>query len=181
MSSMSRRGAPAVVAAILFALSAQPAAAGFGEASADVWSQRSLAIAAAVDRPVETSTDLQKSEAIGYAYFSGVKEACTGITGEHIRYGGKNMPVWAQTAQQSFCLGADNLSRAYRVGKKDKDYCGNLRTSVSNARKAKPGEDPERVVQAAAALVGAAEKLMDTRITLQRQSFLGNSSLSFNC
>ena len=181
MPSKFRAPASVLLTATFLVLSTQPASAAFGEASADVWSQRSQRIAAAVAQPVAQGANLDESEAIGNAYFSGIKQACTGITGELIKYGGKNMPVWAQTAQQSICLGADNLARAYRAGKKDKDYCGDLKTAVSNARKARRGVDPDMVVDAAQALIGAAEKLMDSKITLERKSILGSSFISFEC
>jgi hypothetical protein len=171
-----------VLAAVaVVALTPQSAAAAFGAESAEIWSARSQRIAEAVGQTVATSDDIKESEAIGNRYFSTVKQACTGITGEHIRYGGKNMPVWAQTAQQHFCLGADNLFRAYSSGKKDKGYCRDLKSSIGYARKAKAGEDPESVVQAAQALIGAAEALINTKITLQKWSVLGTSNLSFAC
>lgn len=181
MSSKFRAPATVALAATFLVLSTQPASAAFGQASAEVWSQRSQRIAAAVAQPVAQGANLDESEAIGNAYFSGIKQSCTGITGELIKYGGKNMPVWAQTAQQSFCLGADNLARAYRAGKKDKDYCGNLRTAVGNARKAKRGEDPDVVVDAAQALIGASEELMNSKITFEKKSLLGSSFISFKC
>lgn len=180
-----RGPAPALCAGLfataVMALAPQPAQAAFGAESAEIWSARSLRIAEAVGKPVATSTDVKESEAIGNSYFSGVKQACTGITGEHIRYGGKNMPVWAQTAQQHFCLGAGNLFRAYSSGKKDKGYCRDLKSAIGYARKAKPGEDPENVVAAAQALIGATEALINTKVTLQKWSVLGTSSLSFSC
>jgi len=180
-SSIRRAASVALCAVSAAALIATPAAAAFGEASAQVWAERSQRIAAAVAKPVATSADLDESEQIAFAYFSGVKDACTGITGEHIRYGGKNMPVWAQTAQGSFCLGADNLVRAYRSGEKNKKYCGDFRTSVGAARKAKRGVDPDGVVDGAEALITAAETLMATKVTFEKKSILGNSRISFAC
>ncbi|MDC7682087.1 hypothetical protein PQU92_02300 [Asticcacaulis sp. BYS171W] len=156
-------------------------AAEFGDESARVWTERNLSLFNAATQNVPTSDDLDASEAAGNAYFGALKTACSGISGEHIRYGGKNMPVWAQTAQQRFCLGADNLRRAYSSGKKDKKYCGDLKSAISYAQKADAAKNPPAIMASSQKLIEASEALMNSRITLVKKSILGDSKIVFSC
>jgi len=181
MNNLPVRRAAVLLAAAALAFTAQPALAAFGEASAQVWVARSQKIAEAVGRPVTMTGDMAENERVGKAYFDEVKAACSGITGEHIRYGGKNMPVWAQTAQQKFCVGADQMAAAYKNAEKDKGYCRDLKAVAGYASKAKRGEDPDAVVDAAKTLTDAAQKLMDSKIVLERWSVLGTRQIIFSC
>lgn len=157
------------------------ALAGFGETAAQVWAARSNAIAAAVNKPILPGENQGQTEDNALDYIAGIKESCSGLTGEIIKNGGKNTPVWAQTAQQKFCLGASDLMRAYKDGHGEKDYCKDLRSAIGYATKAKRGEDPDIVVDASEALVGAANRLLSIPIKVTKKSFLGDSQRSFSC
>jgi hypothetical protein len=156
-------------------------ALGWGDVATQVWVERSQRIATAVDQSIQPGADLDESSMNARKYLAGIVEACAGLTGEIIKNGGKNTPVWAQTAQQHMCLGTKNLSRAFEAGKKDKGYCRDLDSAADYARKARPGEDPDSIVEAAARLAAAAEKLGGTPIELVKKSLLGDSSITFKC
>lgn len=163
------------------ALSAGPSLAAFGEVAAQVWVERTQRIVAAIDQPIAAGADLDESALNAGRYLSSIQDACAGLNGELIKNGGKNMPVWAQTAQQNLCLGSKQLWSAFDAGKKNKEYCRQLSGAASYARKAKAGDDPDSVVAAAAQLAAAAEKLAATKITLVKKSIIGDSELSFQC
>ena len=163
------------------ALFAGQGMAAFGEVAAEVWVERTQRIVAAIEQPIPTGADLDESSLNAGRYLSGIQDACAGLTGELIKNGGKNMPVWAQTAQQNLCLGSKQLWSSFDAGKKNKEYCRQLAGAASYARKAKAGDDPDSVVAAAAQLAAAAEKLASTKITLVKKSILGDSELSFQC
>jgi hypothetical protein len=171
----------AAVACVALTLVAGQASAAFGDVAAQVWVERTQRIVAAIDQPIAAGADLDESSLNAGRYLAGIQDACAGLTVELIKNGGKNMPVWAQTAQQHLCLGSKQLWSAFDSGKKDKGYCRQLESAADYARKAKPGDDPEAVVTAAAALAAAAEKLASTRITLVKKSLLGDSEISFQC
>jgi len=171
----------AAVACLALTLMAGQATAAFGDVAAQVWVERTQRIVAAIDQPIAAGADLDESSLNAGRYLAGIQDACAGLTGELIKNGGKNTPVWAQTAQQHLCLGSKQLWSAFDSGKKDKGYCRQLDSAADYARKAKPGDDPEAVVTAAAALAAAAEKLASTRITLVKKSLLGDSEISFQC
>jgi hypothetical protein len=168
-------------AGLVIALFAGQASGAFGDVAAQVWVDRTQRIVAAIDQPIAAGADLGESATNAGRYLSAIQDACSGLQGELIKNGGKNMPVWAQTAQQHLCLGAKQLYRAFDSGKKDKEYCRQLDSAASYARKAKPGDDPDSVVTAAGQLAAAAEKLASTRITLVKKSIIGDSELSFQC
>jgi hypothetical protein len=163
------------------ALFAGQGMAAFGEVAAQVWVERTQRIVAAIEQPVAAGADLDESSMNAGRYLKGIHDACEGLTGELIKNGGKNMPVWAQTAQQDLCLGSKQLWNAFDSGKKDKEYCRQLRGAANYARKAKAGDDPESVVAAAGQLAAAAEKLAATKITLVKKGFIGDSQLTFQC
>jgi hypothetical protein len=170
-----------VAAGLALALVAGQASGAFGDVAAQVWVERTQRIVAAIDQPIVAGADLSESATNAGRYLSAIQDACAGLQGELIKNGGKNMPVWAQTAQQHLCLGAKQLYSAFDAGKKDKNYCRQLDSAADYARKAKPGDDPDSVVAAAGQLAAAAEKLASTRITLVKKSILGDSELSFQC
>jgi hypothetical protein len=163
------------------ALFAGQSVAAFGEVAAQVWVERTQRITAAIDQPIAAGADLDESATNAGRYLNGIQEACSGLNGELIKNGGKNMPVWAQTAQQHLCLGSKQLWQAFDSGKKDKGYCRQLDSAAGYARKAKRGEDPDSVVVAAEQLAVAAEKLAATRITLVKKSIIGDSEITFQC
>jgi len=155
--------------------------AAFGDVAAQVWVERTQRIVTAIEQPIAAGADLDESSLNAGRYLKGIQDACAGLTGELIKNGGKNTPVWAQTAQQDLCLGSKQLWSAFDAGKKDKEYCRQLRGAANYARKAKAGDDPESVVTAAGQLAAAAEKLAGTKITLVKKSIIGDSELTFQC
>jgi hypothetical protein len=155
--------------------------AAFGDVAAQVWVERTQRIVAAIDQPIVAGADLSESATNAGRYLSAIQDACGGLTAELIKNGGKNTPVWAQTAQQHLCLGSKQLWNAFDAGKKDKEYCRQLESAARYAGKAKAGEDPESVVAAAAQLAAAANKLASTEIKLVKKSLLGDSELTFKC
>lgn len=172
-----------IIGLVTMGLSAGSAFAKFGEESARVWSQRSLRLYEAAYIQVEKPTDISKMDGISKAYFDKIQEACSGITGEHIQYGGANMPVWAQTAQGSFCGGARQMWGTLKAAKgKDKKYCTNLKAALSNAKKAKRGVDPDIVVDAAEKLILATESLLKAELDIVRTSaFFPDHHNRFSC
>ncbi len=170
-----------VALSLLCTLFSGAALAAFGETAAQVWAARSNAIAAAVNKPILPGESQSATEDNALDYIAGIKDSCSGLTGEIIKNGGKNTPVWAQTAQQKFCLGASNLMRAYKDGHGNKDYCKDLRSAIGYATKAKRGEDPDIVVDASEALVAAGNRLLSIPIKVTKKSFLGDSQRSFSC
>jgi hypothetical protein len=171
----------AAAVGLALVLGASQAIAAFGDVAAQVWVERTQRIVAAIDQPIVAGANLDESSLNAGRYLSAIQDACAGLNGELIKNGGKNMPVWAQTAQQHLCLGSKQLWTAFDAGKKDKGYCRQLDSAASYARKVKQGEDPESVVTAAGQLAAAAEKLASTRITLVKKSLLGDSEINFQC
>lgn len=169
------------VAGLACVVLAMPVMAAFGEVAAQVWVERTQRIVGAIDQPIAAGADLDESSLNAGRYLKNVQDACAGLTGELIKNGGKNTPVWAQTAQQHLCLGSKQLWTAFDAGKKDKEYCRQLSSAAGNARKAKAGDDPDAVVAAAAQLAAAAEKLAATKITLVKKSIIGASEITFQC
>jgi hypothetical protein len=176
-----KRAVSAVVFGLACALFAGRGLAAFGEVAAQVWVERTQRIVTAIEQPIAAGADLAESSLNAGRYLKGIDDACAGLTGELIKNGGKNMPVWAQTAQQDLCLGTKQLWRAFDAGKKDKEYCRQLRGAANYAGKAKAGDDPDSVVAAAAQLAKAADKLASTKITLVKKSIIGDSELTFQC
>lgn len=116
------------------------------------------------------------------AFVASIREKCSGLTGELIKNGGRNMPTWAQTAQQRFCSGAAALEKALVDKPSDKQRCKDLESAISYAGKAKPGDDPEAVVRSSAALAAAAKALLDMPIVMtQKGRLLGDGTRTFTC
>ena len=114
-------------------------------------------------------------------YINRIKAACDGLTGELIKNGGKNMPVWAQTAQQHFCAGVTATNAALE-DPANKDRCRDFASAIKNAGKAKAGEDPQAIVDSAASLAAAAEKLRGLTIYKTRKGkVLGDGGRAFTC
>lgn len=191
--------------AVLGIAAAMPAFAWEESAVAD-WTARNVAIAAAVNQPIPASIVLPDSaeralyatqhrgfsfgrseaenadEAAAANYINGLAQACDGLTGELIKNGGRNMPVWAQTAQQKFCVSVSDLKQAYKNKPHDRDRCKSLDSAMSYAKKAEAGEDPEAVIASAATLVAAAESLRNLPIVLiQKSKILGDGQRTFTC
>lgn len=180
-------------------------ASAWGDKAIAVWTARNAAISAAVGQPVATQdadgkpalikTDVHKGwlkissgekdaaeEAVADAYFKGLDDACEGLTGELIKNGGRNMPTWAQTAQQKFCLGVSGLKHAYDKDQASKSRCKDLESAIKYAKKAERGDDPDAVVDSAATLVLAAEQLRSLPVVLiQKGKVLGDGSRTFIC
>jgi hypothetical protein len=177
----------------------------WGDAAIAAWTARNAALVAAVNQPIEAGAPADAAgKAMLYSLDSGgfmykptaeetaamnasggyvnrIKAACDGLTGELIKNGGKNMPVWAQTAQQQFCVGV-TATNAALDDPASKDRCKALASAISNASKAKPGEDPPAVVDSAASLVAAATKLRDLTIYKTRKGkVLGDGGRAFTC
>lgn len=177
----------------------------WGDAAAAAWTARNAKLVEAVNTPIDPAAPadaagnpmLYSLDAGGFlykptaeetaalnasgAYVNRLKDACSGLTGELIKNGGKNMPLWAQTAQQKFCSGV-TATNAALDDPADKGRCGELASAVSNAKKAKAGEDPQEIVDSAAALAAAAEKLRGMTVYKQSKSkVLGDGGRAFNC
>lgn len=192
--------------ALAAGLFASATAFAWGDAAITAWTARNTALVAAVNQPIDAGAppDASGQPALYYVdargfmykpnaeekaamaasgqYSEAIKQACSGLTGELIKNGGKNMPVWAQTAQQKFCAGVDGLNKALADDAADKTRCKELSSAISYAQKAKPGEDPEAVLESAAALIAAAEKLRGTPIIMtQKGKVLGDSNRTFTC
>jgi len=170
-----------LISALILSLFAGTRAYAWGDTAAQVWAARSNAIASAVQQPLADGGNSDDNSENVTAYLKNIDGACSGLTGEHIKNGGRNMPVWGQTAQQRFCLGIDNLQHAYKRDNADKSHCKDFRSAIGYAGKAKRGDDPDIVVDGAAALLAPAEKLLDTPIVLTKTGFLGNSTRTFSC
>lgn len=185
---------------------ASGAALAWGDAAIAAWTARNSALIAAVDQPIgagaptdpagkpmlysldsggfmykPTAEEKAALDASG-SYVGAIKDACDGLTGELIKNGGKNMPVWAQTAQQKFCSGASATMTAIAEDPANKDRCKDLASAISYAGKAKAGEDPPAVVESATALAAAAQKLRDLPIYKTRKGkVLGDGGRVFTC
>ena len=192
--------------AIFLGLSFTSTAFAWGDNAIAAWTARTAALVAATDQPVgagappneagqpvmyvvdsggflykPTSEEKAATDA-SFAYLDNIHKACSGLTGELIKNGGKNMPVWAQTAQQKFCYGVDAFKTALTDNAADKTRCRELESAVSYAQKAKAGEDPESIVQSAATLAAAAEKLRALPIVMTRKGkLLGDGTRTFVC
>lgn len=92
------------------------------------------------------------------------------------------MPTWAQTAQGRFCGGVKATGSALVDKSNDKQRCKDLASAIDYLQKAKAGEDPEAVVQSAAQLIAAAEKLRAMPIVMtQKGKILGDGQRTFTC
>ena len=185
---------------------ANSAAFAWGDAAVTAWTARNAALVAAVNQPIgagapPTGDGQPALHAVKYSGFSYKPNAeekaaldasgswithsdaqCEGLWGEHIKNGGQNMPVWAQTAQQRFCEGAKATGNAIMEKSHDKARCKALASAIDYANKAEAGEDPEAIVQSAAELVAAAEKLRAIPIVMtQKSKLLGDSQRTFSC
>jgi hypothetical protein len=185
---------------------ASASAFAWGDAAITAWTARNAALVAAVNQPIEAgappdaagqpvlynvdsrgfmykpNADEKAAMSASGKYSEAIEQACSGLTGELIKNGGKNTPVWAQTAQQKFCAGAAALGKAVAEDPADKARCKELSSAISYAQKAKPGEDPQAVIDSAATLVAAAEKLRGTPIVMtQKGKVLGDGSRTFTC
>lgn len=110
--------------ALVAGLQLSSAALAWGDKAVEAWTARNAAIAAAVQQPISTqdtdgkpaliATGAQRGwiklssgekeaaeEAVADAYLKGLDDACDGLTGEHIKNGGRNMPTWAQPSSAS--------------------------------------------------------------------------------
>lgn len=187
------------------ALFSSASASAWGDKAVAAWTERNAAIVGAVSQTVTTQdadgkpalikTDVHKGwikissgekdaaeEAVADAYLKGLDDACDGLTGEHIKNGGRNMPTWAQTAQQKFCLGVSDTKSAYNKDQASKDRCKSLESAIKYAKKAERGDDPDAVVDSAATLIAAAEQLRSLPIVLiQKGKVLGDGSRTFLC
>ncbi len=208
MYRMPRAVAGLCLAAGAFAFSS--AAFAWGDTAAQVWIQRTDAMVAAATQPIYPADSpnagknviyvypqsglalLGKSqkpdgydanEAAAAAYIEAMKKTCSGLTGEHIKNGGKNMPVWAQTAQGRFCGAIDALKGAAFDDPGNKDRCKNAESAINYAGKAKAGEDPEAVVEAAKRLIAAAESLKALDLVMVKRSAGGaaEATRTFSC
>lgn len=181
------------------------AALAWSDGAISAWTARNASLVAAVSAPIDAGAppdaggnpvlyqvaggfmykaSPEESAATGAsgAYVANIKAQCSGLTGELIKNGGRNMPVWAQTAQQKFCAGVTALNTALMEKASDNSRCKDLAAAISYAQKAKPGDDPEAIVASAATLVAAAEKLRSTPIVLtQKGKVLGDGSRTFTC
>jgi len=178
----------------------------WGDAASAAWTARNASLVAAVNQPIDAGAppdatgkpvlyfvdsrglfykpnDQEKaSTAASGTYATNISTKCKGLTGELIKNGGRNMPVWAQTAQQKFCSGADATGQALVEKPGDKSRCKDLASAIKYAREATPGKDPEAVVQSAAELVAAAEKLRAISIVMtQKGKLLGDGTRTFSC
>lgn len=185
---------------------ANNAAFAWGDDAINAWTTRNAALVAAVNQSVDAAappdatgqTVLYVVDSRGFFYKQNAEEKaatdasgnyvvqigehCDGLTGEHIKNGGRNMPVWAQTAQQRFCSGVKAMEHALVDKPSDKKRCKDLASAIDYASKASPGDDPEAIVQSAAALSAAAEKLRNIPIVMtQKSKLLGDSQRTFRC
>lgn len=202
--------AVAAALSLVAGLSISSSAFAWGDTAAQVWVQRTDAMVAAALQPIYPADSpdagknviyvypqsalsiLGKSEkpegydarnAAAAAYIENMKQTCSGLTGELIKNGGKNMPVWAQTAQQRFCSSVTALKSAAFDDPSDKNRCKDAASVVSNASKAKVGEDPEAIVEAAKRLAGAAEMLQSIDLIMIKKGMGGlmEGSRTFSC
>ena len=192
--------------AITLGVLAAGSAFAWGDNAIAAWTARNAALVTATDQPIgagappneagqpvmyvlssrgfmykPTAEEKAATEA-SFAYIDHIHEACSGLTGELIKNGGRNMPVWAQTAQQKFCSGLDAFKTALTDDAADKGRCKDLESAISYAQKAKAGEDPEAILQSAATLIAAAEKLRALPIVMtQKGKLLGDGTRTFVC
>lgn len=197
---------PARIAALVLGTLATSSAFAWGDAAISAWTARNAALAAAVDQSIDSAAppngtgqpmlytvdsrgmfykpnadEKAASDASG-TYVVNIVAQCKGLTGELIKNGGRNMPTWAQTAQQRFCSGAEALENSLVDKPADKKRCKDLASAAKYAGEAKAGEDPEAVVQSAALLAAAAEKLRSTPIVMtQKGKVLGDGERVFRC
>lgn len=178
----------------------------WGDKAATVWVERNNALIAAANQPLGAPADgaapstervLRTTTRSGFSsgytaeenadekvamdFYSGLATACDGLTMEHIKNGGRNMPTWAQTAQQRFCLSVADLKHAYKDKPHDTDRCKSLASAIKYARKAEKGDDPDAVVDSATALAAAAESLRAVKINLIKKGAFGDSNRMFSC
>ena len=198
--------AAARLAALALGALATTTAFAWGDEAIAAWTARNAAFVAAVDaaidagappdasgKPILYMVDSRKlfykpnaeeeaASAASGAYVSNITAQCKGLTGEHIKNGGRNMPVWAQTAQGRFCGGAKAFESALTEKPGDKSRCKELASAIKYASEAKAGEDPEAIVQSAAALSAAAAKLRAIPILMtQKGKVLGDGQRTFAC
>ena len=178
----------------------------WGDTAAKVWVERNNALIAAANHPIGTPAEgttppaervlrtTQRSgfnsgytaeenadEKVASDFYNGLAEACDGLTMEHIKNGGRNMPTWAQSAQQRFCLSVADLKHAYKDKPHDTDRCKSLAASIKYAKKAEKGDDPDAVVESATTLVAAAESLRAVKIQMIKKGVFGDSYRTFAC
>jgi hypothetical protein len=191
---------------VVLGTAASGVALAWGDAAIAAWTARNAALVAAVELPIGAGAPadaagkpmLYSLDSGGFmykptaeekaaldassSYVAAIKNACDGLTGELIKNGGKNMPVWAQTAQQKFCSGASATMTAIAEDPASKDRCKDLASAISYAGKARAGEDPPAVIESAAALAAAATKLRDVAILKTRKGkVLGDGGRVFAC
>ena len=191
---------------VMVGVSVSLPALAWGDKAVSVWVARNDAIAAAVKQEIPVSAALSSGteralyvtqhrgfaftikkeesadEAAAMNYINGLAAACDGLTGEHIKNGGRNMPTWAQTAQQKFCVSVTDLKQAYKDKPEDKDRCKSLDSVINYAKKAEAGDDPEAVLSSAATLIAAAESLRSLPIVLiQNSKVLDDGKRTFTC
>ena len=157
------------VAGFALALLAGQAAAAFGDVAAQVWVERTQRIVAAIDQPIAAGADLGESSLNAGRYLAGIQDACAGLNGGLIKNGGKNMPSGPDRATAPVPRLEAAMERV-RFRQEGQGILPATRQCGRLCRKAKPGDDPEAVVTAAAQLAAAAEKLASTRITLVKKS-----------
>lgn len=190
--------------AALFLLGLPLAAPAFawGDKAAQVWVERNNALIAAANQPIDGAAppaerilrttqrsgfhsgytaDENAKEQVAMDFINGLATACDGLTMEHIKNGGRNMPTWAQTAQQRVCLSVSDLKHAYKDKPRDTERCDSLKSAVKYAKKAEKGDDPDAVVESAAALVAAAEALRAVKIELTQKGVFGDGVRMFSC
>lgn len=198
--------APSRLLVIALGTLASTAAFAWGDAAITAWTARNTALVGAVNQPIGAGAPptadgqpaLHAVNARGFFYKPNAEEAaaldasgawithiegqCEGLWGEHIKNGGQNMPVWAQTAQQRFCEGAKATGGAIMGESHDKTRCKALASAIDYAKKADAGKDPEAIVQSAAELIAAAGKLRAIPIVMtQKSRLMGDSQRTFSC
>jgi hypothetical protein len=202
-SSTTIPGRLLVVALGTFASSA---AFAWGDEAVTIWTARNAALVAAVNQPIgagapptadgkpalyvvnsrgffykQSDEEKATTDASG-AWVTNIEDQCDGLLGEQIKTGGRNSPNWAQMAQSRFCGGAKATGNALVDKSNDKQRCKDLASAIGYLEKAKAGEDPEAVVQSAAELKAAAEKLRAMPIVMtQKGKILGDGQRTFTC
>ncbi len=204
---MSRMiSAPGSLVMMALGTVASTAAFAWGDAAIAAWTARNAALAAAVNQPIGAGAPptaagqpaLYFVDSRGYFYkpnaeekasidasgtwVANIEEQCKGLFGEHVKNGGANMPVWAQTAQQRFCGGVKATMHSLTDKPNDKARCKELAAAIKYAGKAEAGKDPEAIVQSAAEMIAAAGKLRAMPIVMtQKARILGDSQRTFSC
>ena len=177
----------------------------WGDAAIAAWTARNAALVEAANQPIAdgapkdaagrpmllsldaggfmykpTAEEKAALDAAG-SYINGLKAACDGLMGEQIKNGGKNTPLWAHSAQQKFCSGVTATNAALE-DPANKGRCKDLASAISYAGKAKAGEDPQSVVDSAAALSAAAATLRGLTVhKLKKSRVLGDGTRDFTC